>query len=133
VGVNRADFATGRLPKGTLVFENGESSKEVTILLAADSHPENDEAFAVVLRKPSANARIILRRIDVALINDDDPSSNTPANAAGLPDLFEREPEELRDVIPPPTAPSKAVDDIGTFYLDAAWLKKHWDWFAWPL
>jgi len=127
-----ADFAAGRFPTGKIVFENGESTKEVTFLLAADSNSEDNELFAIVLRAPSANASIVNGRVEVTIADDDDlPPSADPdhhEHAANEPDFFWREPEELRDVIPSlPAQVAKKPGAAAARQFDLAWLKQHQD------
>lgn len=127
--VTAADFVQGRFPTGKITFENGETSKEAIILLAADSHSEDNERFAILLRKPSANARIIIGRVEVDIADDDElPLTAIAEHDHDLnePHFFDREPEELRDLIPvdaPP--PARKVHWLAQLPVDLAWFRKH--------
>lgn len=53
-----ADFAGATLPSGTLSFAAGETSKLLSIAVAADSLVEADESFTVTLASPSTGLTI---------------------------------------------------------------------------
>ena len=51
-----ADFAGGVFPAGTVSFADGQSSATLTIPVAGDAMPENDESFLVTLSNPAGAA-----------------------------------------------------------------------------
>lgn len=53
-----ADFVGGALPKGTVHFAAGETSKTVTVQVLADATTETDEGFQITLSHPTAGAVI---------------------------------------------------------------------------
>ena len=55
---------------GTLVFEPGETTKEIRIAILGDTSIESDETFFVSLRQP-VNATIAIRRGTGVIVNDD--------------------------------------------------------------
>lgn len=97
-----SDFVGGKFPTGTISFLNGETSKQVAILIVADSTVESNEAFSVTLKSASSNATIAVSKVQATILNDDGLAlpAGAYANDDAGPDLFIREPEELRDVIP---------------------------------
>jgi hypothetical protein len=66
-----SDFAGGVLPGGTLFFAKGESSKTVTVQVAADSVFEQRESFAVLLVGPTRGATLGEARAVASIGNDD--------------------------------------------------------------
>ncbi|MFO1160427.1 MAG: Calx-beta domain-containing protein [Reyranellaceae bacterium] len=65
-----ADFG-GALPSGTLTFTPGETSKTVTVLVAADSTMEFDEGFTVTLTNASAEVVLGTSAAPGTILNDD--------------------------------------------------------------
>ena len=65
------DFEGGLLPKGTVNFGIGESSKTITVGVRGDIAGENDERFAVTLSKPTNGATISKAMAEGVILNDD--------------------------------------------------------------
>jgi hypothetical protein len=66
-----ADFAAGALPSGTLAFDAGETSKPITLAVAADLLVEADEGFMVRLANPSGGDTLDTAAA-IGLIRNDD-------------------------------------------------------------
>ena len=79
--VDGADFTGGVLPTGTVSFAAGESSKVISIGVAADTAVEANEAFSVMLSHPSAGA-ILGAASANGLIRNDDSSLSIAATSA---------------------------------------------------
>ena len=79
--VDGADFTGGVLPTGTVSFAAGESSKVISIGVAADTAVEANEAFSVMLSHPSAGA-ILGAASANSLIRNDDSSLSIAATSA---------------------------------------------------
>ena len=58
--MNGADFAGGVLPSGSLTFSVGETTKTITINVAADSTVELDEGFSVTLSNAAPSAGTLI-------------------------------------------------------------------------
>jgi len=69
--VNALDFVGGAFPSSSLTFNNGESTKVISIPVIGDDFLERDEAFIVVLSN-SSNAGII-QSVNEGIVQDDDP------------------------------------------------------------
>ncbi len=72
---------------GTLTFAAGQTSQTVTVPLAADTTPEPDETFSLVLSSPSANAGIAHGTGQALIVNDDGLSvgdASVPEGNGGL-------------------------------------------------
>ncbi len=67
---NGADFQGGVFPSGNLTFAAGETSKIITINVAGDTIPEDDETFRVVLFNP-VNATININSATGIIRNDE--------------------------------------------------------------
>jgi PKD repeat protein len=80
---NAADFAGGALPGGTVTFAAGETSKTLTILVAADNAVEANEGFTVTLSAPSTGLVIGTASANGTILNDD-ASVSIAAAAASL-------------------------------------------------
>jgi hypothetical protein len=72
------DFATGVLPKGTVTFAAGETSKLVTINVNGDTIVEPDEGFTVTLSNPVGGTITAATAAANGTILNDDVSSTTP-------------------------------------------------------
>ncbi|MEO5341309.1 MAG: DUF4347 domain-containing protein [Magnetococcus sp. MYC-9] len=70
-GASARDFAGNTLPSGTVAFAAGESSKEVTVLVAGETEGESDEGFTVTLS--AATGAIIDIGTATATVRNDDP------------------------------------------------------------
>ena len=70
-----ADFAGNVLPSGIVTFASGETSKTITIDIAADTTAEFDERFAVTLSGPSAGTTIGTASASGLIQNDDAAAS----------------------------------------------------------
>ncbi|WP_417227728.1 Calx-beta domain-containing protein [Amphritea sp.] len=66
------DFVGAVLPSGSLTFVAGETSKTITVDLAADGLDEGNETFNVELTNPSGEADIIVDSVTGSIIDDDD-------------------------------------------------------------
>lgn len=85
-GVNAAtanDFQGGVLPGGVLTFAPADTAKTITVNVNADTTPEMDEAFAVVL---STSAQAGLATTTATIVNDDLPSLAITPSSAGRPE-----------------------------------------------
>ena len=71
VAANAADFAGGVLPGGILTFGAGETSRTITVDVAADQAGEFNERFAVTLANPSGGAMITTASAGALILNDD--------------------------------------------------------------
>ncbi len=67
---NAADFSGGIFPSGTVTFSSGESFKVITINVAGDVNPEDDETFVVTLSNP-VNATILVASAIGTIRNDE--------------------------------------------------------------
>ena len=71
---------------GTLVFEDGQTSRVIQIPIIDDMDSEEDETFIVSLSNPTGGASLGNSGTAVTILNDDDPP--TPGNPGDLlPDL----------------------------------------------
>lgn len=77
------DFASGVFPSGTVSFAAGETSKTITVNVAADGAKEKNEKFRVTLSSP-ANATLGAAIADGTIVNDD---GGRPGRGS-LPHLF---------------------------------------------
>lgn len=74
-GTNQAtttDFAGNALPSGTVSFAAGESTKTITVNVAADSTKESDEGFKVTLSNPSTGVELGTTEATMTISDDDD-------------------------------------------------------------
>jgi Ca2+-binding RTX toxin-like protein len=69
--VTGADFAGGSLPSGTVTFAAGQTSRTITVNVAADSSVETNEAFTVTLSNPSTGASLGTATATSTILNDD--------------------------------------------------------------
>ncbi len=83
-GATAEDFAGGAFPGGVLSFAPGETSKTLTVDIAADAFREEGESFVVVLSAPTGGATLGTS-VAFASIQDDDPQGppggGTPGQA----------------------------------------------------
>ncbi|NBC31066.1 MAG: hypothetical protein GVY13_00140 [Alphaproteobacteria bacterium] len=71
--VDGDDFTSVALPNGVIVFEEGDASQILHIGLAADSFPEGDETFSLVIAPGlSQSPSRITGSTDVVVLNDDE-------------------------------------------------------------
>jgi hypothetical protein len=68
---NAADFGT-ELPRGTVTFEAGETTKTVTVSVAGDVTPELDEQFTVTITPNGADPATISTATATGTIQNDD-------------------------------------------------------------
>lgn len=68
---NASDFAGGVLPSGTITFADGQTSRTITINVAADSADEANETFRVTLSNPTSGAQISGATATGTIVNDD--------------------------------------------------------------
>lgn len=66
-----ADFAGGAMPRGTLRFEAGETTRTITINVAADGIAERDESFGVRLTAASPGVAFSPAQAVATILNDD--------------------------------------------------------------
>ena len=76
---NAADFAGNAFPSGTVSFAPGESTRTITIPVAADALGETNERFAVTLATPSAGTTLVAATA-TGIIRNDDTSLALSAN-----------------------------------------------------
>ena len=76
-----ADFAGSVFPTGTVSFAAGQTTRTITIPVAAELALEADETFAVTLSNPSAGASIGTASAVGTIRNDDVPATGTLAIA----------------------------------------------------
>ena len=76
-----ADFVGTALPKGTVNFGIGESSKIITVGVHGDIIGENNERFAVTLSKPTNGATISKAMAEGVILNDDTSLTIVRGNA----------------------------------------------------
>jgi len=76
-----SDFLGGVFPSGTLTFAVGETSKVITVAVAADAVFELSERFAVTLTNPTAGAVLGTAAADGIILNDDSNLSVAPTAA----------------------------------------------------
>jgi CSLREA domain-containing protein len=67
---NGTDFVGGTVPSGSLTFNDGETSKTITVLVVGDTTVEPDEGFTVTLSNAS-NAQITTATATGTIMNDD--------------------------------------------------------------
>jgi hypothetical protein len=77
-----ADFTGGAFPTGTVSFAAGETSKTITVNVAADATVEPNEGFTVTLSNPSSGTTIGTAAAAGTILNDD--SSATPTLVAAV-------------------------------------------------
>jgi len=104
---NAADFVGGVLPSGVVSFGIGETTKLLTVNVAADGLVELNERFAVTLASPSSGATIATATAGAIIFNDD----ATPMAASGVLAAFAAAIEA--DVLQPPA-------EAGLIAIDAA-------------
>ena len=78
---NAADFAGGVLPSGTVNLAAGETSKTITVQVAADAVLEVDEGFTVTLSSPGG-ASLGTASATGSILNDDSVVSIAAAGAS---------------------------------------------------
>ncbi len=78
------DFVGGVLPEGDLVFLPGETSRSLTIAIAADTSREFDNGFTVALSVPSPGVSISAPAADALITNDDHSPIRAEALAASV-------------------------------------------------
>lgn len=72
-GLTASDFASGQPTSGTLTFGATETQRRITILVAGDTLPEADEAFAVTLARAAGDTTTTLTNPTAyATIRNDD-------------------------------------------------------------
>ena len=69
--VTGTDFVGGTLPSGTVMFNHGESTKTITVLVASDNTVEADEMLTVTLSNASAETIIETATANATILNDD--------------------------------------------------------------
>jgi hypothetical protein len=80
-GANESDFVSDNFPSGTITFEDGETTKTITIGVKGDTTPEADETFVVTLSGASGGASIATATSS-GVIRDDDPATTFAIAAA---------------------------------------------------
>ena len=79
---NAADFQGGILPSGIVSFAAGETSKTITVNIAADTAFESDEDFTLTLGYPSAGTSLGTASATQRVINDDPSIGFTPGQVS---------------------------------------------------
>lgn len=67
---NAADFSGNVLPRGTLTFAAGETTRTITVLVNGELQVERDEGFTVLLASAS-NAKILTSKASGVILADD--------------------------------------------------------------
>jgi hypothetical protein len=101
---------------GTLVFLDGELSKQIVIPIAQDADDENDELFLVTLSNPFLGTSILGSAVAAVTIVDDDPLGSLP------PTVTITSPTTDPAFVSPSSVLSiagTATDDVGVFQV--AW------------
>jgi hypothetical protein len=78
---NAADFAGGVFPSGVVTFVSGETSRVITVEIAADSGYELNERFHVALSGPTGGAQLGTALAE-GIVLDDDAIRSTAASEA---------------------------------------------------
>jgi hypothetical protein len=79
---NAADFQGGILPSGIVSFAAGETSKTITVNIAADTAFESDEDFTLTLGYPSAGTSLGTASATQRVIDDDSSIGFTPGQVS---------------------------------------------------
>ena len=79
-----ADFTGGAFPTGTVSFAAGETSKTITVNVAADATVEPNEGFTVTLSNPSAGTTIGTAAATGTILNDDGAATPTLVTAVNV-------------------------------------------------
>ena len=79
-----ADFTGGAFPTGTVIFAAGETSKTITMNVAADATVEPNEGFTVTLSNPSAGTTIGTATATGTILNDDGAATPTLVTAVNV-------------------------------------------------
>lgn len=90
VAAQAADFVGGVLPRGHVQFAPGQAQAGVSVLVAADTVQELNEAFTVTLVSPQAGVSLGMADTTGVILNDDFVSTAANEFLAGsqAPDLF---------------------------------------------
>ena len=80
--VDAADFVGNSFASGSVSFAAGETTKTLTVDVAADTTPESDEPFGVRLSNPTG-ATLGFSETQVVIRNDD--TGSTPGDTPGAP------------------------------------------------
>ncbi len=75
-----ADFANGIFPAGIVIFDANETSRLLTLPVAADAAGEFNDRFAVTLSNPSAGVTLGAKSAGGVILNDDSSMAIGPAN-----------------------------------------------------
>ena len=79
-----ADFTGGTFPTGTVSFAAGETSKAITVNVAAEATVEPNEGFTVTLSNPSSGTTIGTAAATGTILNDDGATTPTLATAVNV-------------------------------------------------
>lgn len=79
-----ADFASGTLPSGTVVFANGETSKTITLTVRGDNTVENDEWFKVLFSNGGGIDELVAPQTGGQNIHTSDTTLQTGTSANGV-------------------------------------------------
>jgi VCBS repeat-containing protein len=82
-----ADFAGGILPRGTLTFAPGETSKLIQVPIAGDTEVESNETYSLRIINPSAGSSLSGTTSGVAMIANDDVAATLTVGS--LPSITE--------------------------------------------
>ena len=86
-GANAAtasDFTGGTFPTGTVSFAAGETSKAITVNVAAEATVEPNEGFTVTLSNPSSGTTIGTAAATGTILNDDGATTPTLVTAVNV-------------------------------------------------
>lgn len=81
--VDGADFIGGTLPSGTLTFNEGETSKTITLNLAGDNNVEQNEGLKLTLSNPSTGTSLDTSEL-TGTVNNDDSGLSVAATTTDL-------------------------------------------------
>ena len=84
-GADAADFVGGKLPRGSLTFAAGETTKEIKINVAGDADVEVDEQFTVTLSSASGAGQIETASA-MGMIQNDDTNQGGGGGGRQYPD-----------------------------------------------
>ena len=79
-----ADFTGGAFPTGTVSFAAGETSKTITVNVAADATVEPNEGFTVTLSNPSSGTTIGTAAATGTILNDEGAATPTLVTAVNV-------------------------------------------------
>lgn len=70
-GINPADASDFSATSGTLSYADGDTVKQIVVLVTGDSTTEQDEEFQVTISNPSLDSDILQATAQGVIVNDD--------------------------------------------------------------